>query len=200
MKATTWVALVVAVLVVLGLRAADPAPKPAAKASKAPPSPVRAEGEDIVDGYGETSEKARAQALERARERIRRELEVRLRGWSPAEEQLDLDYLDRFKVIQESGKPEPAPIHGEKMMVARYRVELTSDYLQEVVRSARQEKIHERHLLLARVLGGILTVVLVIAGYLRMEESTRGYATKMLRLVAVLILAVVGVGLLVIGN
>ena len=81
------------------------------------------------------------------------------------------------------------------MFVARYSVDLTRGYLKQIETAARQEKVEERHALLARVLSGILAVALVTAAYLRLEESTRGYATKLLRLAAGLLLALVGTGL-----
>jgi hypothetical protein len=54
-----------------------------------------------------------------------------------------------------------------------------------VQRVAREHRVLERHKLLGRVLAGLVIALVVIAGYLRLEEATRGYYTQMLRLAAV---------------
>jgi hypothetical protein len=55
--------------------------------------------------------------------------------------------------------------------------------------------MHDRQLLLARLLAAAVAVLLVITGYLRLEHATRGYYTTLLRLAAVGIVAVVSAGL-----
>lgn len=195
MRAMWWLALAGAVLVlnVWGIDGARPASPSKGAATQRAPEP----GDILVDGYGETPDKARQVALARGRQRVAELLETRLgrSGWRPTLEQLETEYLVRFGVLTPRGEPEPAPVQGERMLVARYRVELTPEYLREVVRQARQEKVQERHLLLARVLAAILAVTLVTAGYLRLEEMTCGYATQLLRAAAVVLLGLAGVGL-----
>ena len=61
-------------------------------------------------------------------------------------------------------------------------------------RHAQQDRVLDRHLLLARVLGGAVAVLLVLAGYLRLEDATRGYYTRLLRLAAIALVALAGVG------
>lgn len=196
-----WMALVVALVVAtnVSVRTQASSSKPRAKPTKPAPAARTVEKpETIVDGYGETAEKARERALERAQERVEELLRERFDrlGWHLHPEQLDTDYLLRFNVIQPRGEPEPAPVKGgEKMLVARYRIELTPEYLHELVRVSQQDTVQQRHLLLSRLLVGILAVLLVTAGYLRLEELTRGYATKLLRLGVVVFLSLVGAGL-----
>jgi hypothetical protein len=62
-------------------------------------------------------------------------------------------------------------------------------------RLARQGRMESRHLILARILGGLVAMLLVLGGYLRLEEATRGYYTSLLRLSAVGVLTAVGAGL-----
>jgi hypothetical protein len=200
MNSKMWLALVVAVVVVLNLRSIGGASgRKSNKPAKAAPAAVAAKADDIVDGYGKTPELARESALKNSRLRVEDLLTQRLRGtgWSATDEQLETDFLVRHNVIQPHGEPEPAPVNvdGKPSLVARCRVELTHDYLKKIETAAREQTVQERHSILARVLGGILAVALVTAAYLRLEESTRGYATKLLRLVAVVVLAVVGAGL-----
>jgi hypothetical protein len=202
MRCMWWLALVAGVLIFANMRVASVASgKPrrlktpvAAAPAAGPRAPER--GED-VDGYGKTAEKARERALARAVDRVEELLLERYgrSGWRPSPEQLEPDYLARFGVVAPRGEPEPAPVKGEQMLVARYRVALTPEYIGEVARQARQARVQERHLLLARVLAGLLALALVTAGYLRLEESTRGYATQLLRAAALVVLALVGAGL-----
>jgi hypothetical protein len=56
-----------------------------------------------------------------------------------------------------------------------------------------------RHLLLARVLGGVVCLLIVVGAYLRLEEATKGYYTRLLRLTAIGILIGVGAALCVVG-
>jgi hypothetical protein len=49
--------------------------------------------------------------------------------------------------------------------------------------------------LFARVLAGLVALLVVAGGYLRLEEATRGYYTTLLRAAAVAFLALVGAGL-----
>ena len=72
-------------------------------------------------------------------------------------------------------------------MDARYNVRVDAGRTCEEVRAAQAaagRASASGTLLLARVLGGALAVLLVVAGYLRLEEATRGYYTKLLRLAA----------------
>ena len=202
MRSMWWLALVAAALVVANARMTGGASgKPRRARQAAVPAeaqaPRPAERGEEVDGFGETAEKARKRALVRALERVEELLLERYgaSGWRPTEEQLEPDYLARFGVVTPRGEAEPAAVPGEKMLVARYRVSLTPEYLREVAREARHQRVQDRHLLLARLLAGILALALVTAGYLRLEESTRGYATQLLRAAALVVLAVVGAGL-----
>ena len=62
-------------------------------------------------------------------------------------------------------------------------------------RSARLEPIRsQRHLLVGRILGSFVALFLVIFGYIKLEELTRGYYTTLLRMGAgaVVLMAVLG--------
>jgi len=197
MLRSTWcVAILAAGLVmVVGLTVSEASSWKGRKPSRAPAAPAVQYAEDVVDGYGPTTRDARARALEHAQERVADLLrqEAGDPNWSPPADLLELETLDRYRVIAEMGKPEPTPDAGDdKALVARYKVQLTDDYLRAVQKEARQERVRDRHLLLGRVLGGLVVVFLVTAGYLRLEEMTRGYATQLLRLAACAILALAG--------
>ncbi len=201
MNAMKGLTLVVALLVVANLAPVDAASSRARKKPQPAPAPTVNE---TVTGNGRTAQKALATAKKNAVERVEALLRERFEpsGWQPTEAYLAPDYLEEKKVIQPEGEPEEGPGVvgvGEVNYTATYRVRLTPEYLAEVVKEARQQTVQERHQLLARVLAGILAVVLVAAGYLRLEEMTHGYATKLLRLAAVALLGLVGAALLLIG-
>jgi hypothetical protein len=152
----------------------------------------------IVDGYGPDIAAAKDRALEHAREQVEKMLLERFgsSGWRPTEEQIDATHLLNQRVVVEEGKPELGPkVDEEQVIVARYRVQLTAGYVKELLDRARQERVVDRHSLLARILVAAVALALVCSGYLRLEESTRGYATRLLRLAAVVILSLVGFGL-----
>ncbi len=156
--------------------------------------------DNIVDGYGRTPGDARARALENAERKVEELLYQRFGdlGWMPAPELLSRDFLLRCDVVISRGEPTAVPgvdVNDEKAMKAEYKVELTGKYLEAVQREVREQCVRDRQLILARVLGGLVVLLLVVAGYLRLEDMTRGYATTMLRLGAFGVVALAGAAL-----
>ncbi len=49
---------------------------------------------------------------------------------------------------------------------------------------AQENLIFWRHLILGRILAALVALFLIVMGYLRLEELTRGYYTTLLRVVA----------------
>jgi hypothetical protein len=205
MQRSNWcLALLAAGLVlVVGLSVSEAGPRKSRKAAKEPPAPAvqqqTAAGVE-VDGIGRDAREARKHALEHAVERVTELLRAEAGDptWQPPAAVLAPEFLDFHKVAAEVGKPErdaKVRVEGDETWTARYKVQLTDPYLREVQKQARQERVSERHLFLVRVLGGLLAVLLVTAGYLRLEEMTRGYATKLLRLAAFIVLALAGVAI-----
>jgi hypothetical protein len=198
MKSPSWcLAILAAGLVLVGglnLSAFGSSNRKGRKPAKTPPVAVK-QAEEVVDGYGSTARDARARALENAQERVTELLRQKAGDpqWHPPAELLEPGYLEGKGVIAEVGKPEPSG--DDKALVARYKVQLTDEYIRHAQQLARHERVLERHLCLARVLGGIVAVLLVTAGFLRLEEMTRGYATQLLRLAAFALLAVTGVAI-----
>jgi hypothetical protein len=165
-------------------RAAGPAPKKPRPAVSRTADPE----ENIVDGIGKTAADARVQALKHVQDRVEKLLIERCgsSGWTPPPELLSIELLTRHGVVQALGEPKPDPrLNDMKAIVARYRVELTKEYLREVQSVVREQRVQDRHLILARVLGGLVVLLLVVTGYLRLEDMTRGYATALLRVAAI---------------
>lgn len=196
MRTMQGLALVVALAVVVhGTKGNSQTRSRKVKVS-APPVVTKLDAE--VSGFGVTEEKAWTQARNNAVTRSKELLQEHFAGsgWRPPVEQITAEELESRALIQKRGEVKrlEQPDAAWKFE-ATYRIELNDEYLRKLVNDARQQTVQERHELLARVLGGILAVVLVTAGYLRLEELTRGYATKLLRLASILLLALVGTGL-----
>jgi hypothetical protein len=167
---------------------------------------------EVVSGYGETASAARANALREAQDWLERELRTELKsGWSVPRKQLEPAYLEKMGVInvEKADKPTPDPEAGGAMR-QQYKVTLMPQYVNAVVKESREEWVaHEnqerqghavvRQHVVLRVLGGVLALLLVVAGYLRLEEATRGYYTALLRVAALGVLATVVLALLMIG-
>jgi hypothetical protein len=201
MRSTWFLATLAAGLVlVAGVRLSTCGAAPRKSARKAAPAvkaPVEQGPSEIVDGYGPTARDARARAIENAQDRVAELLrkEAGDPTWQPPAEQLDPEYLERFGVIAEADKPVKTTIRGAEAVVARYKVQLTDEYFHAVQKVARQERVFTRDMGLFRLLGGVLAVLLVVTGYLRLEEMTRGYATQLLRLGAVAVLGLAAFGI-----
>lgn len=191
MRSTWWLALVAFVVICVSLAPAGSKPAPT-------PTTTRiAGGAVIVDGYGWTQEAARTQALLHAQEQVESLLQERFgkSGWRPTPAQLDSDYLRDKGVVTEEEVTQGPNMENERAFVAKYRVQLTPVFVQELLDSSRQERIQDRHVVVARVFVALVALSLVTTGYLRAEEYTRGYATKLLRLAGAVILGIVALGL-----
>ncbi len=203
MRSHWWLSLVAMVLLASILRVSFSRPRPTGEAPQPRPPRNLAQvdrGEDVVDGYGPNAAAARDRALEHAQERVEKLLRAAAfgsaAGGSLAEQLLTLEYLVRYGVVQAAGRAGAGErLDEDRAMVARYKVELTREYLSEVQRVAREQRVEERHKLLARVLAGLVVVLLVAAGYLRLEDMTRGYATQLLRMSAFTLLALAAAAL-----
>ena len=194
-----WVGLVVLAVLFTGLhglRSEAGNRKMPARAEKAQAETPPDSEKDLAKGYGLDAAKARERAMEKAQELVREQLAEKLgTAFRPGAEVLDPEYLTRFEVVRSVGEPVGEPTTKGETLVATYRVRVTPDYLREVARAVRHQQMNDRHLLAGRVLIGLVAVLLVVTGYLRLEDLTRGYATTILRAAAVVILMVVGLGL-----
>ena len=195
-----WVGLVVLAVLFTGLhglRSEAGNRKMPARAVKTQAETPPDREEDIVKGYGLDAAKAREQALLKVQDRVREQLAEKLgTSWRLSEELLDPDYLVSVEVVRSLGDPVVGPtVDDQRLLVAQYHVRINRAYLQQVARAVRQQQMSDRHQLAGRILIGLMAVLLVVTGYLRLEDLTRGYATTMLRAAAVVILMVVGLGL-----
>jgi len=156
-----------------------------------------AEWQAEIDGVGPTVADAKEHATERACEQLRDYLAGRyptLR-WMP-----DAPYLWSKRLVEMKGLPVEIqlPRPGETAQQVTLLVRFDAEDLKDLeVRNREQQakdrtqRGRDRHRLAALVLAGIAAGLVVLKGYLWLEEATRGYSTGVLRLVALVLVGLV---------
>jgi hypothetical protein len=147
-----------------------------------------------VKGYGMTREDAEQSALKQAQVQIRRFFADQggSLSWEPP-----LDYISKGLVKNWDGEPDGVKElqdigvkHGVSL-----RVELTRKDYRDILRHDREYVSQNRMILLGKVLGGLVALLAAVAGYFRLEETTKGYYTTWLRLATLGFVTAVGAGL-----
>lgn len=140
-----------------------------------------------VKGYGETAGDARERALEKARDSVEEYLVNRYPhiGWRPTIQRL---LAENVVKVDDPQQGDFAERQGFEVAAHVDLREANLGKLQTEVDQAR-EQAHEhvlfwRHLLVGRILAGLVALFLIVSGYLRLEELTRGYYTTLLRVAA----------------
>lgn len=148
----------------------------------------------VVDSYHlEGLEAAQEAALKKAHESVEKYVKEHYPSltWSAS-----LEQLVKAGVIRPEGTPGLHKLDtGEEVPEAHAKVELTRDYRAGLQQLVLRQQTRQRQWFAARGLAGFVALLLVCAGYLRLEEATRGYYTRLLRLAAFGVLVGVGVGL-----
>ena len=195
MRPANWFGLFLLCLIAGGVQAPRSL---ASHAHRGAPGPKRVVLKQEFQGYGLSLKEAETNALERACEWLADKTGL---GWTPTPE-----FLREKGMVQFVGEPNEKEfevakdfVKDGKMQVVTMQLEVTDVQAREIQKQARQEHMTSRHLLLARVLGGIVCLLIVVGGYLRLEEATKGYYTRLLRLAAITFLIIAGVGLCVIA-
>jgi hypothetical protein len=75
---------------------------------------------------------------------------------------------------------------------ATLQVKVTGDQIDEMREKARAVRVHERMKWGAMTLVGMVGLLLVGGGYLRLEEATKGYYTTLLRMAALAFVGAIG--------
>jgi hypothetical protein len=145
-------------------------------------TPVAKPGRSLIQkewiGYGKTAKEAEKDALRQGCDWLAVEGGLE---WSP-----DADYLLNHNLVRFS-EPEVK--------------EFDDDIFEgpDIQKQARHQRMKERqkHSLLGLL--GMMGLLGVVGGYLRLEEATKGYYTRLLRIAALSVLAVIVAGLCVAG-
>jgi hypothetical protein len=154
----------------------------AARAEARPARPGAEEAVKTVEAYNTVEADARLTALELGEKEAQKLVRARFAplGWQPPEERVEKEYLEKRRVLQVEVTEKVKRLDGDYYK-AVCRVDLNDDYLGELGQLAREHRMVQRHLLAGRVLAGLVVLLLVVWSYLRLEDATRGYYTRLLR-------------------
>ena len=75
------------------------------------------------------------------------------------------------------------------------RVGVTPLAQKDIREQVRQIRAHQWQLKAAQILASMVAILVTVAGYLRLEDATRGYYTTWLRLAALAFVTLVGAGI-----
>jgi len=148
----------------------------------------------VVQGYGKKKDDAFQDALEKAQTEVVRRLQAQDRPflWTPSQ-----DYI-RAKLAKwpPTVESEDKEIQGIGAMVeANLTVKISRSDYRDMAQHDRQAISDWRMLLLGKVMAGLVALFGSAAGYLRLEELTKGYYTAWLRMAVFGFVALVGAGL-----
>jgi hypothetical protein len=169
----------------------SPAPRPELPASPPTTAPEVLFSDTVEIGGQVTAEDARQLGYKAARTAV---LAFLRQQNPPISWQPPLEYVKQNLVSERSLKTKHEE-SGQETYVVTLDVKVTDKDLQEMVEKDRQVSMEAREWLVAKVLGGLLALLIAVAGYFRLEEATRGYYTNWLRLGALGLLAATGVTL-----
>ncbi len=160
----------------------------------------------MVKGYGETIDDSRERALEKASDTVEEYLEKNYPniGWRPtvqsllAEGVVRVDDAKQGDFAELKGYESTAHIDLRDANLAKLQVDF--DQARE---HTAANALYWRHLLVGCIMAALVALFLIVSGYLRLEEMTRGYYTTLLRVgagaallvIALLVLYVVRLGL-----
>lgn len=141
-------------------------------------------------GHGRTEADAEQDAFSQARDWVVGLLRDRKPSlsWEPS-----VAYLREAGLARRRGPASPYPSDslGPLLRVAVH-VEIDEAAMRKLV---QQDRLHQRHLLAAKILAGLVAVLITLAVYFRLEETTRGYYAAPLRTGLVVCLGAVAAGL-----
>lgn len=146
-----------------------------------------------VIGWGETHEDAEKNALRRAQDKLLVYFAEHNHSlqWRPS-----LDYINNNLVKERDS--EPTQNFGDgvgDLQGVSLRLEISPRDWQYMLREDRRVCAESRMMLLGRLLAGLVASLGAVAGYLRLEEMTKGYYTAWLRLGAMGFVTAVGAGI-----
>jgi hypothetical protein len=166
------------------------------------PRKPRAPWTQEVEGKAEEPDVAESMALLKAQHAI----DEYLRNQMPRVRHLpDEDYI-RDQLVRAKHVEPPSPSTEGKYLVKLDLVLTDEDYEallardRQDIEDAREVRIQTRTVDLGRILVALVALLATVAGYVRLEDATKGYYTAWLRLAAVGFLAAVGAGLFLISR
>lgn len=190
MRISTWLHLT-AVCLIAGSLSASVSPVSARHPVSQPQKPSRLIHEEFT-GYGQTEITARNDALQHASLWLEKQSGL---GWTPDPQYLLDHALVGFGEAEDKVFEEPMG----KMKVVKMQLDISTDEARAIQKQAQRERMKERQKSSLLVVLGVVGLLSVVGGYLRLEEATKGYYTRVLRIAAIGLFLVVVAGLCVMG-
>jgi hypothetical protein len=167
-------------------------------ARPAPPAPPKVLVKEEFQGYGITPKDAETRALEVACDWLATHADL---GWTPTPE-----FLREKGMVSPVGEPTEKEFEfakgitkDGKMQVVTVRLEISAAQAHDIQKQAQQQRMKDRQKSALLVLLAVVCLLGVMGGYLRLEEATKGYYTRLLRIAAIGILLFIVAGLCVVG-
>jgi hypothetical protein len=174
-------------LIAVGLLAYSVAAS-ASLVSAGPPVPQpQPHTKEQFKGYGPTVTDAEKDAMQKACEWIEKNGGL---GWTP-----NPQYLREHNMVRFVGEPKEEKFERleEPVKVVIMDLEITKQQAEEIQKQAQVQRMKSRQGISLLVVLGVVGLLAVVGGYLRLEEATKGYYTRLLRVVAVGVLLVIAV-------
>jgi hypothetical protein len=185
MRPFPFVCLLVPVLLGVGIYAHSADAPPRSRGFVLTPQPA-ADAKPfaaVVEGTGKSIQDAHDIALDKAHRAVAdflRDQDPPF-AWTPTPAYVE-QYLvksnpatDRTQEIDDLGKT----------YTRRLKVEIDGRQFRAMLNLDRHERMEHRHLLAAKVLGVLVVLCAAVAGYIRLDELTKGYLTNWLRAIGV---------------
>jgi|SRR6516164_104079 hypothetical protein len=146
-----------------------------------------------VIGRGDTEENARLNALDKSKD----QLTVYLHNLNPPVEWVPSDdFIEKsLKLEWEKQVPEERYIHEGLTHKVRLVMEVTPKNRNELWSMDKSLRIEQRQFSVLKILAVVVAVLLAVAGYVRLDEWSKGYYTTWLRLGAASIVGAAGAGI-----
>src|SRR5262245_41039867 len=173
MRLTTWLSLVA-----LGLLSSTGCADTTSGHSR-PARETAPPWKDRAVGYGTSLDNARLMAWEVARLRVTeflRKCDPPV-SWTPS-----VDYLRAQKLVVREEVVENANARPSSRFEVRLDVEVNDQQLRDMQRHDRRERMGLRQSLWIKIVIGLVAILALVAGYHRLEETTCGFYTNLLRL------------------
>jgi hypothetical protein len=130
-----------------------------------------------IVGSGENAEQAKLDALNKAREKVADYLQLHT--------EIPEDFVkEKLITFSDEPKKHDLKVPGVDYYQVNAKAKLTPDAATQLLRIEQHSVSELRVLFLAKVLAGVLAVMLTIAAYVRLDEWSKGYYTGWLRLAA----------------
>jgi hypothetical protein len=175
------------------------APSSARKADKAERTPSSTEVRDVargetswsVKGVAASEKDAVQAAFAKARQGLLDYLQAQVPpiDWPPPD-----DFVEKHLKISDREVIKEEVDDDQTIYQAKFSVEVTPENRQEILQSAHHYRIEQRLMDIGKIFAVLIALLAGVAGYIRLDEWSKGHFPAWLRLAALGLLAAAGVG------